>query len=77
MILPDTPAAVQSLTVTEKELVSRVLLDDGIVKMQDRSNRSWTELRRTFAQPHILMLGVAGIFNGMFLPTRRSKPSPV
>ena len=76
MILPDTPEAVQSLTVDEKELVSRVLLDDAIVKMKERSSsRSWAELRRTFTQPHILMLGVAGIFNGMFIPTRyRMKP---
>ena len=65
VILPDSPMNVQTLTHKEKELVSRVLLDDGIIKMKGRSrDRSWAQFLRTFTQPHAMILVFSGFFSG-------------
>ena len=64
-ILPDSPMGVQTLTHEEKEMVSQILLDEGIIKMKGHSpDRSWAEFLHTFTQPHAMILAFSGFFNG-------------
>ena len=64
-LLPNSPKAVKTLNDEERELISRALLLDGISEMGKTSeNRSWSEFRRTFVQPHVILLVIVGFFSG-------------
>ena len=67
-LLPNSPKAVKTLNDEERELISRALLLDGISEMGKASeNRSWSEFRRTFVQPHVILLVIVGFFSGQSL----------
>ena len=66
-LLPNSPKAVKTLNDEERELISRALLLDGISEMGKASeNRSWSEFRRTFVQPHVILLVIVGFFSGQW-----------
>ena len=66
-VMPATPANCFFLTLDERKHVSRVLTLDGIVsRNEDDDAFSWDQVRKTFMAPQVLILGVAGFFNGAY-----------
>ena len=66
-LLPNSPNAIKILSKEEENAISRTLLIDGITEMgKTTENQSWTEFRRTFVQPHVVMLSIVGFFSGEY-----------
>lgn len=64
-LLPRDPGAARFLTHDERVYVERVLHEDGVLARDDVF--SWAEVFATFKKPHVLLMGVAGFFNGATL----------
>ena len=66
-VMPATPATCFFLTPDERKHVCRALTLDGIVsRNEDDDAFSWDQVRKTFMAPQVLILGVAGFFNGAY-----------
>ncbi|EKM58174.1 uncharacterized protein PHACADRAFT_252274 [Phanerochaete carnosa HHB-10118-sp] len=67
-LLPRTPQYALFLTSEEKQYISEVLQDDGVVAANASEDEfSWHHVIETFKKPHVLVLTVAGFFNGSTL----------
>ena len=64
-LLPNSPTSSRFLTDEEKKQITRALHNDGIV-LQHEHDSSYTlaESFKTFLRPHVLLVGLAGFFNG-------------
>ncbi len=66
-LLPNAPQSSYFLKEDEKRLIERVLTDDGIIGEGEKKTRSWAEWGKTFLQPHLILLVIAGFFSGATL----------
>ena len=64
-LLPNAAETSYFLKEDEKQLIYRALHDDGILGDGEKKSRNWTEFGKTFVQPHIVLLAIAGFFSGM------------
>ena len=62
-VLPRDPSEARFLSYEERAYVERVLFDDGVLAKGDVF--SWAQVFGTLKEPHLLLMGVAGFFNGM------------
>lgn len=64
-LMPRTPQDASFLTSEEKQYVSEVLQGDGVVAADAAEDDfSWRHVIETLKKPHVLVLCVAGFFNG-------------
>ncbi|KAI0716360.1 MFS general substrate transporter [Earliella scabrosa] len=66
-LLPNAAETSYFLKEDEKQLIYRALHDDGILGEGEKKSRNWTEFGKTFVQPHIVLLAIAGFFSGATL----------
>ena len=65
--MTETPAKASFLTPREKCFVEDVLRRDGVISRDEQDDLfSWEQVRKTFKTPQVLILAVAGFFNGQF-----------
>ncbi|OJT05028.1 hypothetical protein TRAPUB_4184 [Trametes pubescens] len=67
-LLPNTPTSSPRFTAEEKQIIMQTLREDGIIST-DQKDESYTktEFLRTFFQPHVLLIMLAGFMNGSTL----------
>jgi MFS family permease len=64
-LMPNTPAQVLGLTPTEKDYaIQRVAAD---VQSEENSKITWTAIKSTFRDLHVLNMGVIGFCNGIVI----------
>ncbi|RPD53169.1 MFS general substrate transporter [Lentinus tigrinus ALCF2SS1-7] len=66
-LLPDTPEQALLLSAEDKKLIVQALHDDGLHSDDEKKTRTWAHFGKTFIQPHVVLLGVAGFFSGATL----------
>ncbi|KAI0739189.1 MFS general substrate transporter [Daedaleopsis nitida] len=66
-LMPNTPSTSYFLNENEKRLIADSLLDEGLLSKVENKRQGWVELRKTFVQPHVLFLALAGFFSGATL----------
>ena len=66
-LLPDTPEQALLLSAEDKKLIVQALHDDGLHSDEEKSTRTWPQFGKTFIQPHVVLLGIAGFFSGATL----------
>lgn len=78
-VMPRTPSHVRFFTGEEKRYVLRYLRQDGVLAHEaterawdarggeDPNKVQWTEVLRTMARPQVVLLVLAGFFNGATL----------
>ena len=65
--MPPTPDVASFLSANEKAYVGHVLRQDGAVARDERDDSfDWTQVRKTFRAPQVILVGIAGFFNGVF-----------
>ena len=67
-LLPRDPGAARFLSPDERVYVERVLREDGVLARDDAF--SWAEVFATFKKPHVLLMCIAGFFNGASMARR-------
>ncbi|KAH9917652.1 MFS general substrate transporter [Epithele typhae] len=70
ILLPNSPSSVYTLNREERDIVTLALFGDGILDMNEQTNRgrrSWRELGRSAVQPQVLLLCSAALFSGEML----------
>lgn len=64
-LLPNTPTSSPRFTAEEKQIILQTLREDGIISGDEKDETyTKTEFLRTFFQPHVLLIMLAGFMNG-------------
>ena len=66
-IMPKRPTSTTLLCEGEKQHVTRVLVEDNISAETVDHRKFLLELRRSLAQPHVLLVSLAGFLSGIAL----------
>ncbi|EIW55358.1 MFS general substrate transporter [Trametes versicolor FP-101664 SS1] len=67
-LLPNTPTSSPRFTAEEKQIILQTLREDGIISGDEKDETyTKTEFLRTFFQPHVLLIMLAGFMNGSTL----------
>ena len=67
-LLPQSVESVGFLSAEEKAYVKRVLIDDGTQARNEEDDAiSVSEIFKTFTQPQVILVTIAGFFNGSTL----------
>ena len=68
-VMPETPAKATFLTSEQRDYVQHILIEDGIISRYEEDDMfSWVQVVKTLLSPQVLVLAIAGFFNGMFNP---------
>ncbi|RPD70848.1 MFS general substrate transporter [Lentinus tigrinus ALCF2SS1-7] len=75
-VMPKGPTRISLLNEAEKLYVTHVLVEDDVATETNNLSPFWYEMRRVLAQPHVLVMALAGFFAdvttvglGYFLPS--------
>ena len=64
LVMPKRPTSALLLSGREKQYVNRVLTEDGISAETVDVDKFLHEMRRSLAQPHVLLISLAGFLAG-------------
>ena len=65
-LMPNTPSSAYFLNEDEKSLIAKTVLDEGLLTEGKSKRSDFTEICKTFVQPHVIFLALAGFFGGEF-----------
>ena len=64
LVMPKRPTSTLLLSERDKRFVNRVLVEDGISAETVDFDKFLHEMRRSLAQPHVLLISLAGFLAG-------------